>query len=268
MAEEHLEGGNLSGGIVRIGDTVRRPTGPWTPAVHALLRHLEERGFSGAPRVYGIDDQGREIVEYIEGEVAWPQSHRRLLGTTEAVFRVGELLRTFHDAVADFEPDASAEWRFSEMAADAEPFVDERGVIVCHNDPSAWNLIVSDQRWAFIDWDTAGPRPLIWDVAYCAVGVVPITETAPTAGWDDQIPAAERLHALADGYWLERKDREALPRVLVARIASSYNHLRRRAEAGIEPWQRLWAEGHGDGWHAILRFAESHAGEWRRALVD
>ncbi len=27
--------------LARLGDTVRRSTGPWTPAVHALLRHLE-----------------------------------------------------------------------------------------------------------------------------------------------------------------------------------------------------------------------------------
>ncbi|GLY80483.1 hypothetical protein Airi01_087500 [Actinoallomurus iriomotensis] len=30
--------------VVRLGDTVRRPTHPWTPAVHALLGHLEQVG--------------------------------------------------------------------------------------------------------------------------------------------------------------------------------------------------------------------------------
>ena len=28
--------------VVRIGDTVRRTAGRWTPAVHGLLRYLEE----------------------------------------------------------------------------------------------------------------------------------------------------------------------------------------------------------------------------------
>ena len=41
-----LAGGNMSAGVVRVGDTVRRPAGPWTPAVHALLTHLHEAGFS------------------------------------------------------------------------------------------------------------------------------------------------------------------------------------------------------------------------------
>ncbi|HKW77884.1 MAG TPA: aminoglycoside phosphotransferase family protein, partial [Candidatus Limnocylindria bacterium] len=66
MTEEESLGGNLQD-TVRVGDTVRRRTGPWTPAVHALLRHLEKRGFP-APRVRGIDERGREILGYIEGE--------------------------------------------------------------------------------------------------------------------------------------------------------------------------------------------------------
>ena len=41
--------------MVRVGDTVRRPAGPWTPAVDALLRHLEDVGFPGAPRALGRD---------------------------------------------------------------------------------------------------------------------------------------------------------------------------------------------------------------------
>jgi hypothetical protein len=41
--EIRLDGGN-AGGAVRVGDTVRRTAGPWTPAVHALLAHLAGKG--------------------------------------------------------------------------------------------------------------------------------------------------------------------------------------------------------------------------------
>jgi hypothetical protein len=53
--------------VFRRGNTVLRPAGPWTPAVHALLRHLERAGFAGSPRVVGdgYDDQGREVLTYI-----------------------------------------------------------------------------------------------------------------------------------------------------------------------------------------------------------
>ena len=53
-----LTGGNLSEGLVRIGHTVRRPAGPWSPSVHAFLRHLDDVGFTGAPRSLGFDEQG------------------------------------------------------------------------------------------------------------------------------------------------------------------------------------------------------------------
>jgi aminoglycoside phosphotransferase (APT) family kinase protein len=222
------------------------------------LRHLEAAGFDGAPRVFGIDERGREILEFIEGEVAWPEPHLRALATNDTVRRVGELLRAFHEAVATFVPPPDAVWRYPEMADDAMPFVDARGVIICHNDPAAWNIVVNPQRVAFIDWDVAGPRPPIWDVAYCAVGVVPI---APAAAVD----VVPRLRALADGYDLSGSDRRRLPHVIVARIASSYAHLRRRAEAGVAPWDEMWRNGHGDAWASMLEFASTHADEWSAA---
>lgn len=37
--------------VQRVGDTIRRPVGRWTPVVHALLRYLEARGFAGATRM-------------------------------------------------------------------------------------------------------------------------------------------------------------------------------------------------------------------------
>ena len=40
--EVELTGGTANQGlVVRVGDTVRRPWRPTTPATHALLRHLE-----------------------------------------------------------------------------------------------------------------------------------------------------------------------------------------------------------------------------------
>lgn len=236
--------------------------------MHALLRHLEQRGFTGAPKVFGVDTRGREVVEYIPGEVPWRAAHYRLLGPLERVARMGRLLRAFHDAVADFDPGDDAIWQFPEMADDAMAHADGRGLIVCHNDPTAWNLVVGEGRWAFIDWDAAGPRPPIWDVAYCAVGVIPISPDTADAGWPGPVPVSERLTALAAGYQLERQDRQRLPGVIVARIRSSYEHLRRRANAGIAPWDTLWRSGHGDSWARMLDFAEGHAPSWETGLAD
>jgi aminoglycoside phosphotransferase (APT) family kinase protein len=265
--EEELHGGRLSSAVVRIGDTVRRPAGPWTPAVHALLDQLHAAGFDGAPRAFGIDTEGREVVEHIPGEVPWPESHYRLLGTEDALRRVGNLLRRFHDAVAGFVPPAGATWRFPEMEADSDRWAGATPKVVCHNDPAAWNLVVGNDRWALIDWDTAGPRPPIWDVAYAAMGMVPITADPRQNGWAESPPVVARLRALAEGYGLGEEDVHRLPDVLVARIASSYAHMRRRAEAGVSPWDRLWRDGHGAAWAATLRFAEGRLEEWRAGLA-
>src|SRR3954447_380457 len=64
----HLEGGNV-GGAVRIGHTVRRPTGQWTPAVHRLLGHLRGTGLASVPQVLGLVERGREILSYLPGHV-------------------------------------------------------------------------------------------------------------------------------------------------------------------------------------------------------
>jgi hypothetical protein len=74
--ETPLAGSRLNR-VVRIGDTVRRPAGAWTPTVHALLNHLVERGFTLGPRPLGYDGDGREILSYISGRTVgsslpWP----------------------------------------------------------------------------------------------------------------------------------------------------------------------------------------------------
>ena len=94
--EVALTGGRITQGVTRIGDSVRRPTGPHTPFVHSLLRHLEKVGFEGSPRVLGIDERGREIVTFVEGHVPpdlATRSDEQLVGATA-------LIRRFHDASA------------------------------------------------------------------------------------------------------------------------------------------------------------------------
>src|SRR5260221_11641733 len=54
-------------GVVRGGDTVRRPLGDGSERIHRLLCHLESAGFAGAPRFLGVDSRGREILTFIEG---------------------------------------------------------------------------------------------------------------------------------------------------------------------------------------------------------
>ena len=113
---------------MRIDDTVRRPTGPWTTTIHALLRHLEAAGFDGAPRVFGTDEQGREILEYLPGAMAWPEMGE--LANDDGLARAADLLRRYHEAVADFVVPSDAVWQFPDMAPDCEPFIGGERLIV------------------------------------------------------------------------------------------------------------------------------------------
>ena len=229
---------------MRVGDTVRRPTGPWTPTIHALLRHLEARGFDGAPRVLGIDDQGREILEHVPGAMAWPDMGA--LATDGGLARAADLLRRYHDAVADFVVRDDALWQFPDMAPDCEPYIDDEGVIVCHNDCAAWNLVMADDRWSLIDWDVAGPRPRLWDVAYAIRGMVLIDRPADVQ---------HRLAVFTDAYGLTSDERGRLPELVVARIQSSIDLMRRRGEAGEEPWASMWTSNHRVEWEATRDYA-------------
>jgi hypothetical protein len=94
--------------LAKVGNTVRRSIGPWTPAVHALLRHLERVGFNGAPRVLDIDAQGREVLTYIPGNV--PRGASPDIATDRALLEVGLLLRRYHEAVSGFSLPQGIEW--------------------------------------------------------------------------------------------------------------------------------------------------------------
>ena len=51
----------LTGGVnvvVRRGDRVHRPVGPWSPLVHDLLDRLHRSGFAAAPRFHEVTPDG------------------------------------------------------------------------------------------------------------------------------------------------------------------------------------------------------------------
>lgn len=173
------------GGATRIGRTVRRPTGPWTPAVHELLTYLHDNGLRGIPRLHGIDDEGREILEYVEGRGV-PIDREIVLDSvlTEAVV----WLRDFHDLVEGFRPSEPVVWRGGERElADGE--------IICHHDPGAYNWIIQSGHFvAMIDWDMAGPGRPIEDLAFLAWTAIPLYREIPV---EDVV---RRLDLLVEAY--------------------------------------------------------------------
>lgn len=216
--EERLAGGNVDG-AVRVGSTVRRRTGPWTPAVHELLDHLAASGLWAVPRVHGVDEQDREIVDFLPGTVVDVDHDVLTPGQLRSATR---WLRAFHDAVASFRP-ATRRWYFG----DRELAVDQ---IICHNDPAAYNMAFrADQLVGVFDWDLAGPGNALDDVGFFAWTGVPLFRTAD--GMTDAEVVA-RLHLIADSYGAPGLDARRLAELAIERMRTATERIATGQRAG------------------------------------
>lgn len=206
-AEVPLSGGRITQGVVRVGDTVRRPVGACSPFAADLLGHLNRRGFTGAPRHLGHDQAGRDVLSYLPGWV--PGRFQRW--TDAQVAAAGALLRDLHDAT-----------RGSALAG-AHP-------VVCHHDPGPNNTVFREDRpVAFIDFDTAAPGDPLEDLGYMAwTWCVTSKPEAPPA--DEQ---AAQVRVLADAYGLPDRARGGLLDAIADRQARNADwwHAHRRTSA-------------------------------------
>ena len=181
VTERLLRGGFVNR-VVRVGDTVRRNPGERAEYVHDLLRHFEEHRWTAAPKLLGVDAQGREILTFVEGYVAWRSPTDRV-NSIESLTAVARLVRQFHDLTAG-----------TPLASDQE--------VVCHNDLSPKNTVYRDdgegmRPIAFLDWDIAAPGARIHDVAHMCWQYL---DLGP--GVQDLAATSDRLRLMCDAYGL------------------------------------------------------------------
>jgi hypothetical protein len=240
MAEEQLDGGNI-GGAVRVGGTVRRTAGPWTPAVHALLAHLDAKGFTGAPRPLGLDERGREVLTFLEGETVgsgkpWPAwTH-----ADDTLDQVARWMRSYHQAAADFVPPPGAVWR--------EGGYWSPGLIIGHNDAAPYNAAWHQGTLAgFFDWDFAGPVTPEWDLAFAAFSWVPLHARHVVAeeGFTDFAGRPRRLHRFLRIYGWPATAGQFLT-VIQARVQAHAHAVRDLAATGDPVFERLLRQGVAD----------------------
>jgi aminoglycoside phosphotransferase (APT) family kinase protein len=236
--------------------TVRRPVTPATPAIHALLRHLEDCGFDGAPRVLGIDGD-EEVLTFVDG-VDSHHARDAALHSDDALVEVGRLLRRYHEAVRDFVPPAGARWRFQGDAP--------REGIVCHNDIAPVNTIFAAGRpRAFIDWEYAAPAPPAWDLACAAWSFVPLNDDGFCRRYG--YPVADRgprLRILCDAYGLD--DRTGFLDLVRARQHALLDMVRRGAEAGDPALAAVWRDTGGRPWLDAIDHLDRERDGWQRYL--
>ena len=253
-----LRGGIANEGrVFRVGDTVRRPQRSWSPATHALLRHLEAVGFAGAPRFLGVDEQDREVLSFLPGRtVVAPYPEWAL--TDAALVSVAELLRAYHQAVTGFEARAHA-W----SVTPPEAFVEG---LVSHNDPNLDNVVFRDGRAvALIDFDLASPGSRAWDVA-CAARLwaplqpdIDISDSRRGRGLD-------RFRLFVDSYGMDDAQRVQVARGVGENYHWFWKLISNSAASGHEAFANYWRSVPRDRVERTARWFDDHEAALRAAL--
>jgi hypothetical protein len=237
-----LPGGDVTVGVVRVGDTVRRVPVTTSETPRQVLEHLEAVGFDGAPRYLGVDDRGRQTLAYIDGEVAgrpwpaWTRDESRLRS-------LGALVRRLDDAMA---PLGVPGWALA--AQEADPVgIPPSPTLVGHLDITPENVVFVDGvARALIDFDLAAPTTraeevvnlLLWWAPW-----MPPEDREPAVGDDDE---ARRAGVLVDATVSPTRTARCS-----SRSRSSWPRDRgtgcdtepRRVGGG---WARMWDVGVGD----------------------
>lgn len=237
--ENTLSGGNLAQ-VAQVGETVRRAIKPWSPAIHGLLRHLETKTFNGCPRFLGIDEQGREILTYIEGEIG---EGRPYLWSPAVLVAAAQLLRQYHDATSEYVTEhAQNSWQYI--------YPDRlRHEVICHNDFAPYNLIFREEKpVALIDFDVAGPGPRLRDVAMGAYWFAPLSFSSDLTerSMNDIRAGSPRAHLFCESYGIE----------FTIELIEMVEHWlwfmstfpMEQVKAGYAEYQKLIDDGHVEHW--------------------
>ncbi|MGI9053022.1 MAG: phosphotransferase [Ilumatobacteraceae bacterium] len=261
MAEQRLEGGIANAGLVaRGGSHVLRPSSRHAASIHAFLRAVRRAGFESASLPVGMDEDGRERLLFIDGEVRvapypdWSQSDIALAS-------IARLLRGLHDAADGFD-DQDLSW--DDSLADPAG-----GTLVCHNDVEPSNVVFRDGvAIALLDFEFAAPGRPVYDLAQLAHLCVPIDDPYDQArlGWRAADRPA-RLRVVADAYGLERSGRAELLSAMDDVIDGIEAAVRRSVDAGnpnaVAPWNRT---GGGERFYRRRRWWAEHHDQFAAAL--
>lgn len=250
-----LPGGDVTVGVVRVGATVRRPTGSHSAIVHRVLQHLESVGFDGAPRFLGIDEQGRETLTYVDGVVAarpWPA----WVAASESAVSVAKLLRRLDDAMVPLGVPSDTQVR------GPEPH------FIGHRDVTPENTVFRDgQANAFIDFDLARAATRVDEVCNLLLwwgAWMPVDDREVVMR---DIDAVERGRLLVDAYGLDQASRQRVADSAIEGAGLTWFSMRERARTLGGGWARMWDEGIGDQIRRREQWLRDNRNELRKALI-
>lgn len=216
---------------MRLGDWVLRPADE-DPAIEQLIVEVG-KVFSGVPKTFGRDSQGRLKLEWIDGEVSkgfdedGERSRTRLLS-------VGALLRDLHDSTsgitAAIEPTPSS---LSDPSGLRE--------VICHGDPGPGNTVFRDDvAFAFIDWELASPGRRAWDLAIALRYWSPFRSPANMKSSHRLLDPWQRAEWILEGYSASTELRLESVRLLSLNQKINSEYVIRRLRAGDQAVYEEW----------------------------
>ncbi|WP_431279487.1 phosphotransferase [Leifsonia poae] len=241
-----LLGGDVTEGLVRIDDTVRRPVNDASIRVRGVLDHLASVGFTGAPRFLGVDAVDRDVLTYVPGEVAgrpWPS----WVGDEARGLSVARLVRAYDDAAYPLGvPDWAAGARPADPAG-CPPPIAGAPTFLAHLDITPENVVFrSGRAAALIDFDLVRPATRVEEVVNLLLwwgAWMPEEDRDPAFRYVDP---ASRAADLLDAYDLGSADRSRVVEVAHNGADRSWHLMRRNALERGGGWQRMWDAGVGD----------------------
>ena len=265
-----LLGGDVTEGVVRVGDTVRRPGQPWSGAVAGYLTHLARVGFDAAPRWLGVDDRGRDVLDYVDGAVPG-QPPEPWASTDRVLADVARLLRRLHDASAPYRPPPDAAWFGSDQPSSVPadlPALFEQPELVSHCDLTPQNVVFRGGRpVALIDFDLTRPTTRLADLTNTATWWVPLLPPeSDRCAIHTGAPAAARLRLFVDAYGLDRAGRAELVDLAIRMMRRRWYSMRANAEQRGGGWARMWSDGLGDRIRDREAWLIDHSGPLTAAL--
>jgi hypothetical protein len=260
-----LLGGDVTEGLVRVGDTVRRPPGERAELVQDVLLHLEKVGFEGAPRFLGIDSAGRQALTYVEGEVAG-RPRPPWIADEERMLSVARLLRAYDDAVEGF---GIPENLPAPIEPPGLPDLDDPPELVGHQDVTPENVVFREGRaYALIDFDLARPVSRAREFVNLMLWWAPLGADADLDPELRGLDRPRRCRLLADAYRLSPADRARALELTIGLNVRAWHTMKYRAETLGGGWQRMWSEGVGDKIRARQTWLEENADSLTSALLS
>jgi aminoglycoside phosphotransferase (APT) family kinase protein len=176
------------------------------------------------PRFHGIDEHGREVLDYLPGRIV--DVDLEVL-TDAQLAAIGVWARRLHEATSDFND--AGPWRF-----EAPPGAD----VIGHNDIAPYNVCFDGNSLVGVfDWDLAGPTTTLLELGFIAWNCVPLYR-CPAVDDPDSWSAA-RLRLLASAYG--GVDASQVLAATLFRIQRSITGMQSAAAAGDVGMQRLMA---------------------------